>query len=107
MNKNEMNLMNKVMEGSIELKMSLYKALGEDLVKIQNELAALLGNKEVKYVAPIVEDTKPEIKEQPEVKADESKKEVKANHKVSDVKKLINCGPSEGNNEVLFVEYKI
>ena len=28
MNKNEMNLMNKIMEGSIELKMSLYKALG-------------------------------------------------------------------------------
>lgn len=108
MNKNEMNLMNKVMEGSIELKMSLYKALGEDLVKIQNELAALLGNKEVKYVAPVVEDVKSEPKkeskvEAPNVKAEE-KKEIKANHKVSDVKKLINCGPSEGNNEVLFVE---
>lgn len=108
MNKTEMSLMNKVMEGSIELKMSLYKALGEDLVKIQNELAALLGNKEVKYVAPVAEDVKPESKketkvEAPKVKAEE-KKEIKANHKVSNVKKLINCGPSEGDNKVLFVE---
>ena len=79
MNKNEMNLMNKVMEGSIELKMSLYKALGEDLVKIQNELAELLGNKEVKYVAPVVEDTKPEIKEQRKTEQRTNKKECK-NH---------------------------
>ena len=96
LNKSEMNLMNKVMEGSIELKMSLYKALGEDLIKIQNELAELLGNKEVKYVAPVTPEPKEEKKQ--------SNKETKANHKVSDVKKLINCGKSEGENSVLFIE---
>ena len=72
MNKTEMNLMNKVMEGSIELKMSLYKALGEDLVKIQNELAELLGNKEVKYVAPVT-PVVPEHKESTEREIQEEK----------------------------------
>ncbi|MCI7207472.1 MAG: hypothetical protein MSA15_15955 [Clostridium sp.] len=188
LNKSEMNLLNKVMESSIEFKMEAYKMLGEELMKIQQEIATLLGTKEVKYVAPVIpvvpehkESTEREIQEekvmntilgenikegqiikgycgscceptrqyrkggelvclecgemwelipyeeyevtnefykakkekQPEVKAESHKeikiskteaKQPKINHKVSDVKKLINCGPSEGDNAVLFVE---
>ena len=48
LNKTEMNLMNKVMESSIEFKMEAYKMLGEELMKIQQEIATLLGTKEVK-----------------------------------------------------------
>lgn len=171
LNKTEMNLMNKVMESSIEFKMEAYKMLGEELMKIQQEIATLLGTKEVKYVAPVTpvvpehkESTEREIQEEkvintilgenikegqivkgycgscceeteqyregPELvcmqcgekcellsyeeygptnkfhkeeKKQETKK-AKANHKVSDVKKLIKCGPSEGDNAVLFVE---
>lgn len=169
LNKTEMNLMNKVMESSIEFKMEAYKMLGEELMKIQQEIATLLGTKEVKYVAPVTpvapehkESTEREIQEEkvintilgenikegqiikgycgscceeteqyrkgPELvcmqcgekwellsyeeygptnkfhKEEKKQEPKKANHKVSDVKKLINCGPSEGNNEVLFVE---
>lgn len=170
LNKSEMNLLNKVMESSIEFKMKAYKLLGEDLVRIQNELSMLLGTKpaEVKYVAPVVPEYKEESTEK-ETKEEEAintilgenikegqivegycgscceetkqyrkgaeliclqcgekwelityeeyeptnefhkekqvkKDEPKANHKVSNVKKLINCGESEGDNEVLFVE---
>ena len=167
LNKTEMNLMNKVMESSIEFKMEAYKMLGEELMKIQQEIATLLGTKEVKYVAPVVpvvpehkESTEREIQEEkvintilgenikegqvvkgycgscceeteqyregPELvcmqcgekwellsyeeygptnkfhkeeKKQETKK-TKANHKVSDVKKLIKCGPSEEDKTV-------
>ena len=171
LNKSEMNLLNKVMESSIEFKMEAYKALEKDLNRIQQEIVALLGTKEVKYVAPVVpehkEVTEKEIQEEKaitilgenikerqivkgycgscceeteqyrkgselvcmqcgeawelltyeeygltnefhkEEKKQEPKKAPKTpkdNHKVSDVKKLINCGPSEGDNAVLFVE---
>ena len=176
LNKSEMNLLNKVMESSIEFKMEAYKMLGKDLMKIQQEIAMLIGQPvkdtqvEAKYVAPVVpehkeEATEKEIKEQEvintilgenikegqivkgycgsccedtkqyrkgselicmecgeawelityeeyeptnkfhkEEKKQEPKAAPKANHKVSDVKKLINCGPSEGDNAVLFVE---
>ena len=175
LNKSEMNLLNKVMESSIEFKMEAYKALEKDLNRIQQEIVALLGTKEVKYVAPVTpvvpehkESTEREIQEEKvintilgenikerqivkgycgscceeteqyrkgselvcmqcgeawelltyeeygltnefhkEEKKQEPKKAPKTpkdNHKVSDVKKLINCGPSEGDNAVLFVE---
>lgn len=110
MNKTEMNLMERVMNSGIEFKVELYKALESN---IKEQLAVLnnimgMNTTEVKPIAPVVEDVKSEPKkeekvEAPKVKAEE-KKEIKANHKVSNVKKLINCGPSEGNNEVLFVE---
>lgn len=168
--------MEKVMESSIEFKMEAYKMLGQDLMKIQQEIAMLIGQPvkdtqvKAKYVAPVVpehkeEATEKEIKEQKainiilgknikegqivkgycgsccedtkqykkgselicmecgeawelisyeeyeptnkfhkEEKKQEPKAAPKANHKVSDVKKLINCGPSEGDNAVLFVE---
>ena len=69
LNKSEMNLLNKVMESSIEFKMEAYKALEKDLNRIQQEIVALLGTKEIKYVAPVVpehkeEATEKEIKEQ-------------------------------------------
>ena len=70
LNKSEMNLLNKVMESSIEFKMEAYKILGEDLIKIQQQIAMLLGTKsvEAKYVAPVVpehkESTEKEIKEE-------------------------------------------
>ena len=176
LNKKEMSLMEKVMESSIEFKMEAYKMLRQDLMKIQQEIAMLIGQPvkdtqvEAKYVAPVVpehkeEATEKEIKEQKainiilgknikegqivkgycgsccedtkqykkgselicmecgetwelisyeeyeptnkfhkEKKKQEPKAAPKANHKVSDVKKLINCGPSEGDNAVLFVE---
>ena len=69
LNKTEMNLMNKVMESSIEFKMEAYKMLGEELMKIQQEIVALLGTKEVKYVAPVV----PEHKEVTEKEIQEEK----------------------------------
>lgn len=108
LNKSEMNLLNKLMESSIECKMEAYKMLREDLMKIQQQIAQLLGTKEVKYVAPVTEDIKPEIKEtveQPKVETKEQpKKETKTSPKVSDPKKLIKCGPSEGDDAVLFIE---
>lgn len=106
MNKTEMNLMERVMNSGIEFKVELYKALESNIKEQLTVLNNIMGmnTTEVKPIAPVVKDTKSEIKEQPEVKADELKKETKTNHKVSDVKKLINCGPQQGEDEVLFVE---
>ena len=165
LNKSEMNLLNKVMESSIEFKMEAYKILGEDLIKIQQKITELLGQHvEPKYVAPVAPEPKEEtekaintilgkdVKEHQiiigycgsccestrqykqggevvclecgekwelipyeeyestsefhKIKEEkkQSNKETKANHKVSNVKKLIDCGKSEGENSVLFIE---
>ena len=72
LNKSEMNLLNKVMESSIEFKMEAYKALEKDLNRIQQEIATLLGTKEVKYVAPVT-PVVPEHKESTERKIQEEK----------------------------------
>lgn len=110
MNKTEMNLMNKVLESeNLTFKVELYKALESNIKEQLTVLNSIMGmnTTEVKPIAPVVE-AKSEVKEQPKVKAepktDEPKKETKANHKVSNVKKLINCGPSEDRDEVLFIE---
>lgn len=129
MNKVEQNLIAKLMEASIECKMEAYKMLGEDLMKIQQQLANLLGQQVTaqpvvndnrieaelhaeKEIRRTIENENEELKKQLQTKEEkkETKKEddkvksPKVNHKVSDVKKLINCGESEGENEVLFVE---
>ena len=119
MNKTEMNLLNKVMESSIEFKMEAYKALGEDLMKIQQQIAMLIGQpvqqSVVENVQPVKDtqmETKEEVKETKDVEVKteeikETKKEKsmpKTNPKVSDPKKLIKCGPSKGEDAVLFIE---
>ena len=82
--------------------------LEEELMKIEEENMFLEGKcfgyeqdikrlkaKLNKQTVIYVEDEK--VEEQP-------KQTVKPNHKVNDVKKLVNCGPSVGENEVLFVD---
>lgn len=64
-----------------------------------NAIFEQYGTKQSTPVMPTVEITEDIKKEEKPVK-----KEVKPNHKVSDVSKLINCGPSQGDNAVLFIE---
>lgn len=124
LNKSELKLMERVLEGSIELKMELYKAIGEDLLKVQQQIATLMGQpvqqnvvEDVKPVmnnndvveaavkdTQVVQETKENNKGEDKIENKDSARNVKANHKVSDVKKLVNCGKSEGDDAVLFVE---
>ena len=82
--------------------------LEEELMKIEEENMFLEGKcfgyeqdikrlktKLNKQTVVYVEDEK--VEEQP-------KQTVKPNHKVNNVNKLVNCGPSVGENEVLFVD---
>lgn len=68
-------------------------AIKEMISNLENE------NTELKKRLEQAKEEKTEIKKESDVV-----KSPKVNHKVSDVKKLINCGASEGENEVLFVE---
>lgn len=102
LNKNEMKLMERIINSSVEFKMEAYRTIGADLERIQAEIAAALGNREIKPATTVVEDVKPVVKEEDKVNTECASTKTSANQETKST--LTKCGHNEGATEVLNVD---